>query len=244
MFFSSDNVTIFILNLKDLRVCVPLLTMYLSDAEKEKAKKFLFDYLKEDYLISHGILRILLSQYLSCAPFDVQYVYNDFQKPFCKNNPKLHFNISHSKDVICYAFSYDHEIGIDIEFMDNKIPIKNLCSLIASQKELKIYNKVNKDKVYLFYKLWTLKEAFLKALGTGLSRSPSNIETTILPKEIFKVIQMRDSEEEIKKNWTFCPLHTLPNYLGAVAVRKKNAFVNIINLTSSQAFFSKGILNS
>ena len=156
------------------------------------------------------------------------------QKPLCKNNPNLYFNMSHSHEYACYAFSFNHQVGIDIEFMNTKIEVEDLLSIVTTPEEMFIFDRLDQDdKFYTFYKAWTLKEAFLKALGIGLSHSLSNIETTILPRERVGVIRCDDiHEKELAKEWTFSPIISLSNYLGAIAVKKKRAHINMISLDS------------
>ena len=231
---SKDIINVFTIDLRVLETYLPKLITYLSDEEKIQAHNFLFEYLKSRYIASHGFLRILLGKYLSCSPSQVEYTYTEFQKPLCKNNPNLHFNMSHSHEYACYAFSFNHEVGIDIEFMNPKIETNDLLSIVTTPEEMFIFDKLDQnDKFYAFYKTWTIKEAFLKALGIGLSHSLSNIETTILPRERFGVIRCDDiPEKELAKEWTFSPIISLSNYLGAIAVKKKEAHINMISLDS------------
>lgn len=233
--FSKDIINIFTINLRTLENYLPKLLTYLSDKEKIQAKTFLLKKLKDHYIASHGLLRILLGKYLSCSPSQVEYTYNEFQKPLCKNNQNLYFNMSHSHEYACYAFCLNYPIGIDIEYLNPKIEVNNLLPVSTTQAESFIFNTLKEnDKFYLFYKMWTTKEAFLKALGLGLSYSLSSIETTILPKEKFKVIQCHGiNETEMGKKWTFFPLNFLPGYLGVIAVKKKASYINMINLSSS-----------
>ena len=146
--------------------------------------------------------------------------------------------MSHSREYACYAFCLNHSIGIDIEFLNSKIEINDLLPMITTQAEFFIFDTLKEnDKFYLFYKMWTTKEAFLKALGFGLSYSLSSIETTILPREKFKVTQCHDiNETEIDREWTFFPLNFLSHYLGAVAVKKKASHINMINLDALKFF--------
>ncbi|MBS0184840.1 MAG: 4'-phosphopantetheinyl transferase superfamily protein [Proteobacteria bacterium] len=224
----------FTINLKKLDSYLPKLLMYLSEKEKIQADKFQFEHLKSSYVASHGLLRILIGNYLSCSPSQVEYTHNEFQKPLCKNNQNLYFNMSHSHEYACYAFSFGHEVGVDIEFMDSTIGIDDLLPLITTQEELLIFNTFNKkDKSYLFYKTWTIKEAFVKALGFGLSCPLSNIDTTILPRKKFEVVRYNTiRKKEIDKEWTFSSIDLIPDYLGAVAVKKNNSYINMRSLDS------------
>lgn len=233
--FSKDAIEVFAVNLKNLDPYLPKLITYLSEKEKNQANEFRFEHLKSNYVSSHGVLRILLGNFLSCDPSEVEYTYNEFQKPLCKNNQNLYFNMSHSHEYAYYAFSFDHEIGIDIEFIESKIEINDLLPMITTQEEFFIFDQLKeKEKFYFFYKTWTLKEAFLKALGFGLSYSLSSIETAVLPREKLKVLRCYGmSEKEMDKEWTFSSIDLIPDYQGAIAVKKTRAHINMTSLDLS-----------
>lgn len=232
--FSEDVVNVFVSDLNNFKLELPKLLDLLSHREKLKASKFVFDHLKTRYIISHGLLRILFGKYLSLHPAEIDFVLNEFQKPFCKNEPALLFNISHSKDYACFAFSYQHKVGVDIEFIDRTFEVSDILPLIATPKEIKDFNDLHKrDRLFFFYKMWTLKEAFLKALGIGLSYNLSLIESTIIPKNTFKILKTSSIlETEIENFWTFAPIKFVPQYIGAIAIERKDIKINFTLLNS------------
>lgn len=224
--FSDKVVNLITINHKELAKHLPDFWAYLSYEERIKANKFHLTHLKTRYIISHGFLRFLLGGCLSLPPAEVEYSYNKFKKPLCKQNPYLYFNMSHSHNWICYAFSYNCQVGVDIEFMSRKIELEHFLPSIASPKEISIFNNLKElDKAYLFYKMWTTKEAFLKALGFGLIYPLSEVETKILPKGEFGIIEHRGNNE-ITKEWTFTPINFISGYLGTVAVQKSSIKIN------------------
>ena len=105
--------------------------------------------------------------------------YNQYGKPFFKSLKNNFFNISHSKDKIFIAIS-DKEIGVDVEYKKNDV---SLCMKIAkrfySDYEYELmkerFDKNEKDCVDLFYRLWTIRESFVKYLGTGLIYEKNDI---------------------------------------------------------------------
>lgn len=230
--FSHNETNVFFVKLQELDSHFLALLSYLSYEEKIRMSKLLHKSLKKRYAISHGFLRLLLGKYLSLFPSNVEYNYNEFKKPFCRQDPNLYFNMSHSNNYIFYVFSYNCKSGIDIECIKNISKIESLFSLIASPQEALVFEKQNEiDKTYFFYKTWTIKEAFLKALGIGLTHPLSDIETTIIPKKRFKVIRF-DGNKKTLDGWTFMPIKFIPSYLGAVAVEKKNEKINFHTITS------------
>lgn len=235
---TKENINIFIVSLNKFKIFTPELYLYLSYNEQMRANKFCTNHLKNCYITSHGLLKVLLARYLSLSPFQIKYSFNDYHKPFCQNNPSLYFNMSHCNDYVCYAFSYYHEIGIDIEHINTRISINNyLHSTITETESITFNDLLEADKYFHFYKLWTLKEAFLKALGTGLSYPPLQVETAVLPKNLFKITKTSClSDKELIENWSFAAIRSIPDHVGAIAVKKKDALLTYIFLTPLNSF--------
>jgi 4'-phosphopantetheinyl transferase len=91
--------------------------------------------------------------------------YTEFQKPYFDD--AIHFNITHSGDYVICALSETHKVGVDVEAIKD-IPIDDFTNLFAKQEWAAVINSTN--KLDAFYTLWTKKEAFLKAIGCGLSQ--------------------------------------------------------------------------
>lgn len=88
--------------------------------EKNRANKFKFDKDRRVFLISHGILRKILSSYLGCEAKKIQYAFGEHQKPYIKNH-SLQFNLSHSGDRALIAVTQNDDIGVDIEKINSTI---------------------------------------------------------------------------------------------------------------------------
>ncbi len=193
----------------------------LSDQEKMQARKFINDYLKDRYVIAHGLLRHLLSFYVAVAPRDIQYRTNQFGKPFLMNgsdnsNSRVQFNMSHSKDYAAYIIALDYQVGIDIEWQDKDIKLQEISELVLSPLEVMLFNQLNsRGKFRAFYDIWTKKEAIIKAVGQGLSYPITTIE-------IIHLIGNNTIFYETKGNTFYISgLLSLKHYAGAVAITHK-----------------------
>ena len=103
-----------------------------------------------------------------------EFSYNEHGKPFLKNYPDWHFNISHCKTAVCCVIS-KKEIGIDIE--EISVYKESLANYICNEKEFaELQNSENQAED--FYKLWTKKEAVFKMLGTGITKEIKDILNT------------------------------------------------------------------
>ena len=122
---------------------------------------------------SHRLLAAdILVRYYLCRKYGFKnkalvFEKNAYGKPFPANDPKRHFNVSHSGDWVLAAFD-DDEVGVDIQRMrpiDMGVAEKNF-----SEKEYRdLIKKDGVERERRFYEIWTLKESFIKAVGQGLS---------------------------------------------------------------------------
>ncbi len=151
------------------------LSSVLNQEEIDYSKKYRFKKNEESYIFSKAITKILLAKYLSIPPKEIVFKFNSSTKPYLKNScsNSLYFNISHSANTILIAIS-STEIGVDIEFYDNNFSFTSILEECFSEKE-RLFIKESKTPLPNFYKLWTRKEALLKATGIGLLDDISQI---------------------------------------------------------------------
>lgn len=150
----------------------------LSTHEIIKVGNFSSPILKERHVISHGILRVLLSFYCQISPKAILFEYNCYGKPYLLNKPRVQFNLSHSQDFAAYVIALEHEVGIDIEWQNSSINIDGLAEQVLSPFEMKQFSYLSlAEKTHTFYDIWTKKEAIIKAMGKGLSYPLKAIET-------------------------------------------------------------------
>ncbi len=131
-------------------------------------------------MASRGLLRHLLGQYLGTRPDKVTICVAEHGKPFVRH--PLQFSVTHSGDIIAYAFCLGTKVGIDIERIDPAIDMSHLAKRIFSEPELHFFRGLSHcEKISVLFATWTRKEALLKALGTGLTNPMSEIELPIQP---------------------------------------------------------------
>jgi 4'-phosphopantetheinyl transferase len=196
----------------------------LSNQEKTQANKFINNYLKDRYVISHGLLRHLLAFYIGINPENIEYSFNQFGKPFLNNNTcGMQFNMSHSKDYAAYIMSLDCQVGIDIEWKDKNMNFQDILESVLSPSEIIFFNQLTpEEKFNTFYSTWTKKEAIIKAIGQGLSYPLKAIEI------MNSLGDKRTYHTANKDTFHYLDL-SLPNdYAGAAALtRKSDNFIQI-----------------
>lgn len=157
----------------------------LSAEEIAKANRLLPE-LRKNYIDSHVILRQVLAHFTGLQA-DKLVISNLIQgKPFLQNH-QLKFNLSHTKNAFLIAVS-DLEIGVDMEEIQNEIDFNGIMDYAFSRSD-KLFCQEHELPV-AFTRIWTLKEAYLKAIGTGLSEKMTEMNITgsesILNKDGFR----------------------------------------------------------
>lgn len=123
----------------------------------------------------------LLSKYLAQNIQNSDIQRNVHGKPFLTTSPQLQFNHSHSRQYYALASSFElSDIGIDIEDLDRKVRFDALAQHAFHPNELKYWQDLGHDADYWF-RVWTTKEAVLKASGLGIRLSLNELDTRMHP---------------------------------------------------------------
>jgi 4'-phosphopantetheinyl transferase len=147
----------------------------VSEDERSKANKFHNERDRLTYILSHSMLRLTLAKYLNEKPSGIYYRTGLNQKPYLASNA-LQFNLTHTREAFAFAISRTCSVGIDLENIDNTIDINSISSTYFSQTECDFIFEAENEAINRFYFLWTRKEAFLKALGTGIQENLLKVE--------------------------------------------------------------------
>ena len=152
----------------------------LDDHERARWKRFVVDGAQRQYALCRAALRIELCGRLGCSNRALSFGYLEHGKPFAKLNGAasgVSFNVSHSGDHGLIAFAERDGLGVDLEL---RVPGRDFdgigSSVYGPRERLALSAAVEGEKMDLFYRLWSLKEALIKALGTGFSLSPNRFE--------------------------------------------------------------------
>jgi 4'-phosphopantetheinyl transferase len=133
---------------------------------------------------------------------------------------RLYFNLSHSGELALMVVSCQPQAGIDLEYIR---PLDNLTSLshrcFSEYENQQIDSLPASEKQTAFFNTWTRKEAFIKALGDGLSYPLDQFEVSLLPGEPTRLVHIAGSKSEAR-NWTLQEVRPAPGYAGAYAVRQ------------------------
>ena len=197
------------------------LEQILSTDERNRASKFYFERDKRGFIIGRGMLRMLLGAYLDCEPRQLEFCYGDHGKPALVQKPAngkiLHFNVSHTKELAVFAFSWNRELGIDVEYIRIMQDADQIAKRFFSAREYKVLQTLPaSQKMQGFFNCWTRKEAYLKALGDGLARPLDEFEVSLLPGEAASLLHVVGRPEEISR-WRLEAFTPAPGYVAAIA---------------------------
>ena len=142
----------------------------LSEDEKARGRSFVTAQLRHRFVAGRARLRALLGEHLGVDPRALVFVQNAFGKPRLADHPSVHFSLSHSGDQAVLAVSDQREIGIDIECV-RPLDHLDLARRYFHPNEVAAIESVGppKEQLLAFFRIWTLKEAVVKAIGKGLS---------------------------------------------------------------------------
>ena len=145
----------------------------LSDGERTRAARFLSSSHSERYTVAHGRLRQLLAPLVGLAPEAIQFAVGPHGKPGLAGAAAvagLRFNLSHSAGVGLVGWSWHMEIGVDVEVWHAMRDEAALVRRYFSTAEVAAWEALVPERRHAaFFDLWTRKEAYVKALGRGLS---------------------------------------------------------------------------
>lgn len=196
---------------------------WLAPDERQRAQKFYFERDRQRFIIARGGLRRLLGLYLGIAPESLRFQYNEYGKPALAM-PELSaashlcFNISHSRELILYAFTLDRAVGVDVEYMRDNIELESLAKISFSPAERQELLALPAQlQLEGFYNCWTRKEAYIKARGRGLSLPLALFDVTLAPGQPAALIGSREGAQEVAR-WRMRALTPGTDYAGALAV--------------------------
>jgi 4'-phosphopantetheinyl transferase len=199
----------------------------LSEVELSKVLFFKSKQAKESYIASQGALRFLLSQYLGIAPNLVKLGRQKKGKPFSLDDQGLHFNLSNSGKLVVIAFSRDSELGIDIEKLRPLPDLDEMIETNFTSREIKFINTKPEERLRRFFRFWTVKESYLKAIGEGMRLAPENIEF-LLEKESIKLLSVKGIFEQ--EAWNFKEFPILTDYVCTITYGKDNSIIKKMQL--------------
>lgn len=172
----AGEVHIWKIALTSTKAALGNLPSILSAAEAERSSRFSFEKDQARFISCRASLRLLLSRYTGVPADKIAFRYEPQGKPALAGIAGWQFNVSHSSDLAAVAISRYDALGIDIELIDPEFPRGEVAPDIFAPDEVRDVDALPpSSQPGYFFQLWTLKEALLKAAGSGLLMDPRTI---------------------------------------------------------------------
>jgi 4'-phosphopantetheinyl transferase len=224
----SDQVDIWRISLELSTDHVKSSESVLSADENQRAARFVFPRDRNRFILAHGHMRGILARYLHCEPDQVTFSANEYGKPALTDG-SLEFNLSHSGVFALLAISKYRKVGVDVEWMGRGVELEALARRFFSDRENAEFASVPREsRVIAFYRCWTLKEAYIKAHGLGLSLPLDSFDVSLTPNDNSALKGTRPNPEEAS-HWILRSLDVDPDYAAALAVEKGDLEVRLWN---------------
>jgi 4'-phosphopantetheinyl transferase len=192
----------------------------LNAAEQAHADRFRFQEDRWTYIAAHWLIRTALASIGGLPPADWRFVVEKLGKPRIDptlGRPELRFNLSHTRGFVACAVCVGSEIGIDVEALTRRRTGLDIAERFFSPSEVAILRGAPPDQQPdMFFRFWTLKEAFIKATGEGLSRALDSFSFSLDPISI----SFRPGGADEQTQWQFIEQRPTPRHFLALAVRR------------------------
>ena len=194
------------------------LAQTLSSIEQQRADRFHFARDRRRYIIGRGLLRIILGNYLNRQPASLRFQYSEHNKPWLVDGGKLRFNLAHSHELALYAFTLGRDVGIDLEYIKPVVDCEGIARHFFSEQERATLQALPSDRQdEAFFVCWTRKEAYVKAIGDGLTFPLDTFDVSLTPGHPAELLEVRGNQQEAAR-WQLRNLQPDPEYAASIVV--------------------------
>ena len=193
----------------------------LSADERKRASRFRFARDRDRFVGARGLLREILALYLSASPRRLRFGYSARGKPYLagEEHSALRFNVSHSSDTMLIAIAHMREVGVDVESVhtNDGSAMEEVHEMVLSEPEKQALARFSgEDKRTTFLRFWTLKEAYIKADGRGVSLPLDRLDVSA-PEGRVAALDEATGEWRTCPRWELRTLAAVPGYVAALA---------------------------
>jgi 4'-phosphopantetheinyl transferase len=201
----------------------------LSSDELARASRFHFSRDGQRFVASRALLRTILASYLSTDAKGLKFSYSKKEKPSlgpAHLDSGVTFNVSHSGGIALLAFARRREVGVDIEQVRRDSDLETIARRFFSKHEQEQLAALpGEEKVDAFFRCWTRKEAYIKAIGDGLSLPLSQFDVSLRAGETSALLATRPDGSEAGR-WLLEEVQGGPGYMAALCVRGQDWTLN------------------
>ncbi len=214
----AGQIDIWLVELQQPAAVIHALGQLLAEDEVERSDRFYFQADRRRYIVSRGALRRILGGYLGTAPGSLRITTTAYGKPYLLDEP-AHFNVTHSHETALIAVA-TQPVGVDIEYLLRQMDDLDglACRFFARTEYEQLQSLPARKWPAAFYNCWTRKEAYIKALGEGLSHPLDRFAVTLSPGEPARFVHINDDPAETAA-WSLYAFTPASEYVAALAVQ-------------------------
>jgi 4'-phosphopantetheinyl transferase len=195
----------------------------LSPDEHDRRQRFHFERDRHSFLITRALVRTVLSRYAGVPPTAWRFVPNAYGRPEIagpEGVPPLRFNVSHTQGLVVCLVAVDREIGVDVEPVDRPAPGFGVAERYFAPAEVARLRRVSAAEFpQAFLDFWTLKEAYIKARGMGLSLPLADFAFHLEPDGSIQISFTRNIADD-PATWQFTRFVLKERHKVAAALRR------------------------
>jgi 4'-phosphopantetheinyl transferase len=192
----------------------------LDAEERERAARFWVDLDRREYIAAHALLRAMLTHYTGRPALEWRFSTGEYGKPTIASvggGGELDFNLAHTRGLVAAAVTSQGRVGIDVERIDPAKSDAAIAEDFFAPAELALLRQVPKaDWPIWFFQLWTLKESYIKAIGTGLNTPLQSFAFAFDP---IRINLASDAGADARE-WHFAMLTVTPEHVLSVAAHR------------------------
>lgn len=193
----------------------------LSSDEIQRFERFKPATVRRRFALARGSMRAILGRYLNLPPASLEFRYGEQGKPSLapEQNPSdLRFNLTHSHELAVLAVAIGREVGLDVEHLRDNIEFAKLALRYFSPSEARTLDSLQGEELKRqFFRIWTAKEAYIKAIGKGLRIPLDQFDIQVGHDHSPALLETRHAPGE-KHRWTFSSFDGGADYLGTLAI--------------------------
>ncbi len=200
---------------------VARLSRILSEGEAERGDRCRFEHDRRRFIVAHGALRLILAGCLDVPPETLRLRPGRHGKPRLAGSSELRFNLSHSGELALVAVTWHREVGVDVDRLRPDLPVEPFAERFFPASDARFVAAATgpTERAERFLRLWTRKEAVVKAAGARLAQGLGlTVLTDADAGADIDAGVVRDPSGQIPGAWSVCDLPVPDGWLAALAV--------------------------
>jgi 4'-phosphopantetheinyl transferase len=189
----------------------------LDAAERERAARYHFDVHRRRFVAGRAALRCILAGYCPSPPWALEFAYGSHGKPELAACPQITFNMANADELALVVVTTRRRVGVDLERLRPLPDVEELARSTFTPAEVaRLRGLPVTQRTEAFLNGWTRKEAYVKAIGTGLATPPQSFEVSLAPGAAPRLVRLPAADD--LGRWRLHAVRPAPDWVGAVVV--------------------------